>query len=194
MTRGLARLKSQNDSLSTRASDVSDPGDEDEEELEVLESALQELDEKPDIISEDDAKEILMTLIKNRFSTPPGKMGYKQVQHTKNQIKLDRGFRNTVSGGKGGGKKDIRYLKSITCCKACDGLGRWHKDAECPKGNGKGTSSSSFPVAGTKSAYMAMVEALGGEESENGKEIEDDDETQACEKLGLFTHLGRIAE
>ena len=160
----------------------------------MLESALQELDEKLEVISEDDAKEILMTLIKNRFSTPPSQMGYKQVQHTKNQIKLDRGFRKTVGGGKGGGKKDIRYLKSITRCKACDGLGHWHKDAECPKGNGKGTSSSSLSDTGTKSAYMAMVEALGGDGSENGTEVEDDDVMQACEKLGLFTHLARTSE
>ena len=42
-------------------------------------------------------------------------------------------------------KKRIEDLKRKTKCKACDQVGHWHKDPECPKGNNGPKNETSKP-------------------------------------------------
>ena len=164
---------------STRTPGGSDHGEDDEYDAEILEDALYELDaEVPEEITEDEAKEVLMTLIKNKYNPPVQGMRYNQVQRTKQNFKLSRGFNNAGRGsgksfGKGVGKKDVTYLKSITKCKGCGQKGHWHKDAVCPKRLG-GDGGEIV----TKNQFMALAEELPGDYSKS------DDIAAAMEKLG----------
>ena len=153
------------------------PYDSDQEDLEILVAAMQQLDDTdagttmPSIeepIEEEDAKEILMTLIRNKYQGPsPQNMKYHQVQGMKRDIKNARGF-NQIRGG----KKDIEYLKKVTKCKGCGMTGHWHKDPVCPKRGGSGTASTSSGSGSrdqpVKTNYMNIVE----EENSGGSEPE----------------------
>ena len=69
------------------------PGDvhSDDEDIELIEQALADLDgddvvSKASEVSEDGAKEILMTLIKQKIQKPMS-MSYRQVQQQKREVK-----------------------------------------------------------------------------------------------------------
>lgn len=102
--------------------------DMDDEETEILESALQELQEDGTFVSEGEAKEVLLTVMKNKFSHQPvNKMSYKQIQMTKNAVRKSRGFHMGSNSGPNAGqkisRKDISQLKSITKCCNCNEVG-----------------------------------------------------------------------
>eukprot|EP00435_Cladocopium_sp_Y103_P021732 s1406_g5.t1 len=84
------------ESVDEREDTVQDdlPHGQDEEDLDMIEHALAELDGDESLgeVTEDGAREILMTLIKNKVSKPQI-MSYKQVQQQKREIKNSRGFR-----------------------------------------------------------------------------------------------------
>ena len=114
------------------------PGDvhSDDEDIELIEQALADLDgddvvSKASEVSEDGAKEILMTLIKQKIQKPMS-MSYRQVQQQKRDVKTARGFRPVNSGGNYGSgvtmRRDLQQLKSVTRCKACGELGHWQKN------------------------------------------------------------------
>ena len=65
--------------------------------MEALESALRDLEDHgdEDQISEGDAKDILMTLIRQKVNRPVQQLSYKQVQNMKNELKTGRGFRTS---------------------------------------------------------------------------------------------------
>ena len=92
-----------------------------DEELEILENALHELDGEQEVLNEDEARDVLMNLIKQKVSGPIQHMSYKQVQNTKKNIQNVRGFHavNSHSGGKGrqDRTRDLSHLKSITKCR-----------------------------------------------------------------------------
>lgn len=132
---------------------LGEPGME-PDELETLEGALRELEEGPEDepISEMEAKEILMTLIRQKVSKPVQNYTYKQVQNMKQDLRNGRGFRGpNMTGGNQNMRKDIQHLKSITTCRNCGKPGHWHR--ECPlKSAPKGSSSSAGGQASVHSS------------------------------------------
>ena len=155
---------------SKRKSDGSDRGEDadaaDDSDTEILEAALGELDAKvPEEITEDEAREVLMTLVRNKYRQGPA----KQQRRAHNSSHAGKGKRF----GKGIGKKEVAYLKSFTKCKGCGQKGHWHKDAFCPK-QLCGDGGETF----TKNQSMALDEALHADDSDP------DDIAPAMEKLG----------
>ena len=61
-----------------------------------------------------DAKDILMTLIRQKVNRPVQNLSYKQVQSMKNDLKNGRGFRTPAGNQTSGTGKDLQHLKSIT--------------------------------------------------------------------------------
>lgn len=136
-----------------------DPVDEDEE-LSMLEEAVQELDldeSAASEISEESAKDILMTLIKQRVSGPSN-LNYKQVQQQKKEVRNARGFKPVVAAPQNHGhpmRRDLQHLKSITKCKACGQVGHWHK--ECPTKN-RSTSSNPSSSGTVSHGWWSLVQ------------------------------------
>ena len=116
----------------------------DDDEVDLLESALRDLEDQGDEeqISESDAKDILMTLIRQKVNRPVQNLSYKQVQNMKNDLKNGRGFRTPATSQSIGARKDLQHLKSITKCRACGMTGHWHR--ECPNKQ-RSSSSSNVP-------------------------------------------------
>ena len=116
-----------------------------EEEREILETALQDLADdsvsaaadEQEVITEEEAKEVLMSLIKSKYAENVPVHSTRQVQQARMNLRNSRGF-GDKGQRKGQGKKDITYLKKITKCNGCGQVGHWHKDAICPKRGGKG--------------------------------------------------------
>ena len=148
------------------------PGDvhSEDEDIELIEQALADLDgddvvSKASEVSEDGAKEILMTLIKQKIQKPMS-MSYRQVQQQKRDVKTARGFRPVNSGGNYGSgvtmRRDLQQLKSVTRCKACGELGHWHK--ECPqKQNNQSkipNSSSGAASASASHGWWSLVQPI----------------------------------
>ena len=115
------------------------------EEREILETALQDLADdsvsaaadEQEVITEEEAKEVLMSLIKSKYAENVPVHSTRQVQQARMNLRNSRGF-GDKGQRKGQGKKDITYLKKITKCNGCGQVGHWHKDAICPKRGGKG--------------------------------------------------------
>lgn len=104
-----------------------------DDEIDVLEQALADLDgeETAPAVTEDDAREIMMTLIKQKV-TRPTNMSYRQVQQQKREVRNARGYKPVVSNSGGTGmRRDLQQLKAVTKCKNCGEIGHWHR--ECPK-------------------------------------------------------------
>ena len=135
---------------------------EDDEDLSILEQALGELegDVLPsEEVTEDSAKEILMSLIKQKISRPV-QMSYRQVQQKKAEVRNSRGFRPVNMGAT---RRDVEALKAVTRCRNCNELGHWHR--ECPKKQDRGTrsasSSASGPAAGSNAqSWWSLVEPI----------------------------------
>ena len=140
-----------------------DSTEHDDEELTVLEQALHELGDEnmsqaSDEVTEESAKEILMSLIKQHISRPT-QMSYKQVQQKKAEVRNSRGFRPVQVGGTT--RRDVQALKAVTRCKNCNQLGHWHR--ECPqKSTGQiNSSSASSGSHGTpQSSWWSLVESM----------------------------------
>lgn len=141
------------------------------DELDALENALVDLENPEDEhISENDAKEILMTLIRQRVQKPVQNLNYRQVQNIKQDLRTGRGFRAPNASGGPTMKKDITHLKSITQCRNCGRTGHWHR--ECPLKNqsrntggsqtGQGSTLSSGPTDQDPSvkAWFSLAESM----------------------------------
>lgn len=148
----------------------------DEDEVEALEGAIRELDEEPEeLLSENDAKDILMTLIRQKVNRPVQQFSYRQVQSMKNDIKNGRGFRGPNSNHNPGMKKDIQHLKSITKCRNCGMTGHWHR--ECPhpnkavgkNGSSNAASSQSSNREGdnTSKAWWSLAASMDQEQTDH---------------------------
>lgn len=111
-------------------------GHSQDDEMDAIEQAIADLEDESEEphaeLSEDGAREVLMTLIKQQINKP-NNMSYKQVQQQKKDVRNSRGYRSfpNASGSAGPMRRDLQHLKSITRCKNCGELGHWHK--ECPK-------------------------------------------------------------
>ena len=132
------------------------PGQEEEEELHLVETALDELqgwnsenpgadgeDEEELALEEHETAEILSTMLAQKKKT------FSQSVQLKKAKELARGYgdwrskgsgSSTTGSSKGKGKKGmtVEELKSITRCAKCKKMGHWHR--ECPefaKGKGK---------------------------------------------------------
>ena len=150
--------------------DLADDGTQDpspepegpDDELEVLEGALQDLDDDIDPINEDEAKDVLMNLIKQKVTGPVHSMSYRQVQNVKRDIQNARGFRAVQGNQQQRGrpdrpKADLGYLKSITRCKNCNMVGHWHR--ECPhKKSSPNDSTGSAPAQ--KQGWWTLCETF----------------------------------
>ena len=124
-----------------------------DEEMDILESALRDLGDDTgddERISEVDAKEILMTLVKQKMPRSVQNFSYKQVQNMKNDLKNSRGFRTPYVQPVAGMKKDIQHLKSITQCRNCGMTGHWHK--ECPQKAARSSSGNSSASGANQSS------------------------------------------
>ena len=117
-----------------------------DQELETMEAYLADLQEPTDldeseILDEGEAAEILATMIQAKKKT-----SYTQAIQRKKEKELSRGYGTKGNApprawqGQIKGKVTIEELKRRTRCKACDQVGHWHKDPECPK---RKSSSSS---------------------------------------------------
>ena len=103
--------------------------------------------------TEEGAKEILMTLIKQKINKPVS-MSYRQVQQQKREVKNARGYRPVIGGSSGSGvtmRRDLQHLKSVTRCKSWGELGYWQK--ECPQ---KGSNPSKI-LSGSSGATSASA-------------------------------------
>ncbi|CAK9044047.1 CCHC-type domain-containing protein [Durusdinium trenchii] len=85
-----------------------------DDEFHVIEDALQDLDsEDPTaVITEDEAKDVLMTLIRQKIARP-AQYSYRQVQQTKQDLRNSRGFRsvNTGSEGRHQGSRTLQMIQ-----------------------------------------------------------------------------------
>lgn len=131
----------------------------------MLEQALHELEIDEQMInevSEEGAKEILMTLVKQKIHKP-GNMSYRQVQQQKRDVRNSRGYR-PVGGAGGAGqtmRRDLQHLKSVTKCKACGEVGHWHR--ECPNKSKmqsmSSTSTGQSNSASTNHSWWSIVQS-----------------------------------
>ena len=144
-----------------------------DDEFHVIEDALQDLDsEDPTaVITEDEAKDVLMTLIRQKIARP-AQYSYRQVQQTKQDLRNSRGFRSVNTGSEGrhqGGivRRDIQQLKQITKCRNCGAVGHWHKECPHPKTS---NASSSVGTQGPstknepRQGWWSLVEAVEHEQ------------------------------
>ena len=137
---------------------------QDEDDMDLIEQALADLDTEEtaaDEITEDGAREILMTLIKQKISKPIN-MSYRQVQQQKKEVRNSRGYRpiNVQNNGSSGMRRDLQQLKSVTRCKSCGELGHWHK--ECPRKNvnTSSTGSAAGSNASSQHSWWSIVQSV----------------------------------
>ena len=131
-----------------------------DEDLDLIEQALADLDEddsgKAQEVTEDRAREILMTLIKQKVDKPVT-MSYRQVQQQKREVRNARGFRPAAGGNNNSAvtmRRDLQQLKSVTRCKACGELGHWHR--ECP--SKIPASSTGATASGASHSWWSLVQ------------------------------------
>ena len=142
--------------------DSNPEGDGADEELEALEGALQDLEDETDPLNEDEAKDVLMNLIKQKVTGPVQNMSYRQVQSVKRDIQNARGFRSVQPGQNHRNrpdrpKADIGYLKSITRCKNCNMVGHWHR--ECPHKK-VGSTDNPSPPHNQKQGWWTLCDTI----------------------------------
>lgn len=142
-----------------------------DDDMEPFEQALQELepdDEGMPEVSEEGAKEILMTLIKQKISRPQN-MQYKQMIQQKKDVRNSRGYR-PVGGNSSANapsltmRRDLQQLKAVTKCKSCGLVGHWHR--ECPNKHRSVSQASSSVAAhdnaktnsGTSHSWWSVVQ------------------------------------
>eukprot|EP00435_Cladocopium_sp_Y103_P069743 s367_g33.t2 len=137
----------------------------DDDDMDLTEQALADLDSEDtaaDEITEDGAREILMTLIKQKISKPIN-MSYRQVQQQKKEVRNSRGYRpinvHQNSGGSGM-RRDLQQLKAVTRCKSCGELGHWHR--ECPQKNASksSTGSAAGSNASSNHSWWSIVQPI----------------------------------
>eukprot|EP00435_Cladocopium_sp_Y103_P033633 s58_g8.t1 len=167
------------DPIDENVHDVPIDGPSDGADLDLIEQALADLDggddaSKASEVTEDGAREILMTLIKQRVNRPVN-MSYRNVQQQKREVKNARGYRPVISSSNSSGhggtmRRDLQQLKSVTRCKACGELGHWHK--ECPQKLSNASNASKIPAssAGAASAsashgWWSLVQSVDDHET-----------------------------
>ena len=137
------------------------PDAESESDYEVLLAAASDLGveaQSEDYFDEDEAKEILATMVKdhNRYGSG-GKRSFSMVNKMKKTKELSREYGSGRSGLKPGTYRvSISELKRRTRCSVCNQTGHWHKDKECP-GPQKGKPSGG---AAKEIQYLESDEAL----------------------------------
>ena len=140
----------------------------DDDDIDLIEQALADLDgddtSKTAEVTEDGAREILMTLIKQKVNKPVS-MTYKQVQQQKREVRNARGYRPVVGAnnqGLGTMRRDLQQLKSVTRCKSCGEVGHWHR--ECPQKNANSgkipASSTGGNTSGTAHGWWSLVQSV----------------------------------
>ena len=140
----------------------------DDDDIDLIEQAIADLDgddtSKTAEVTEDGAREILMTLIKQKVNKPVS-MTYKQVQQQKREVRNTRGYRPVVGAnnqGLGTMRRDLQQLKSVTRCKSCGEVGHWHR--ECPQKNANGgkipASSTGGNTSGTAHGWWSLVQSV----------------------------------
>lgn len=151
--------------LAEDAPDAGLEGEPHDDELEALEGALQDLDDELDPINEDEAKDVLMNLIKQKVTGPVQSMSYRQVQNTKRDIQNARGFRAVQNNQSQRGrpdkpKADLGYLKSITRCENCNMVGHWHR--ECPQKR-VGSAENAASTVPQKQGWFTLRDTINEE-------------------------------
>ena len=146
-----------------------------DDDIDAIEQALAELDgeDSQQSVTEDDAKEILMTLIKQKI-TKPTTMSYKQVQQQKREVKNARGYRPIVSNSSGSGmRRDLQQLKAVTKCKNCGEMGHWHR--ECPhkkvQGVNQGQNTNASASQSSNHSWWSLVQPVGSCDSHPSEEV-----------------------
>ena len=139
-----------------------------DDDMDLIEQALADLDTEEtaaDEITEEGAREILMTLIKQKINKPVN-MSYRQVQQQKKEVRNSRGYRpiNVANQAGSGMRRDLQQLKAVTRCKSCGELGHWHK--ECPKKqvSASSTGSAAGSNASTNHSWWSIVQPIDEEE------------------------------
>eukprot|EP00435_Cladocopium_sp_Y103_P073835 s52_g45.t1 len=138
----------------------------DDDDVELIEQTLADLDAEEaaaDEITEEGAREILMTLIKQKISKPVN-MSYRQVQQQKKEVRNSRGYRpinvQNQNHGSSGMRRDLQQLKAVTRCKSCGELGHWHR--ECPRKNmsTSSTGSAAGSNASSNHSWWSIVQPI----------------------------------
>eukprot|EP00435_Cladocopium_sp_Y103_P039931 s1305_g10.t1 len=139
----------------------------DDDDMDLIEQALADLDTEDtaaDEVTEEGAREILMTLIKQKISKPTN-MSYRQVQQSKKEVRNSRGYRPVTVNSTGGGmRRDLQQLKSVTRCKSCGELGHWHRECPHKKVNNPATGSAAGSSANTNHSWWSIVESVDAAE------------------------------
>ena len=136
----------------------------DDDDMDLIEQALAELDADEsavDEVTEEGAREILKTMIKQKISKPTN-MSYRQVQQQKKEVRNSRGYRpiNVQPSAGSGMRRDLQQLKAVTRSKNCGELGHWHR--ECPKKstNTSSTGSAAGSNASANHSWWSIVQPV----------------------------------
>ena len=147
-----------------------EPNDPHDDEIDVIEQALADLEgeDQSQSVTEDDAREILMTLIKQKI-TKPTTMSYRQVQQQKREVKNARGYRPVGSNSAGNGmRRDLQQLKAVTKCKNCGETGHWHR--ECPRKTASQSSNANQNASASQSSshsWWSLVQPVDAVDSQS---------------------------
>ena len=176
------------ESIGDETQDNHGEGQSDGDEIDLIEQAIADLDgedaAKETEVTEEGAREILMTLIKQKVNKPVT-MSYRQVQQQKRAVKNAGGYRPVIGGnGSQGGtmRRDLQQLKSVTRCKNCGELGHWHK--ECPQKNqshGKIPQGSQGAASASAShSWWSLVQPVSDTNASDA--ADPSDALQACQE------------
>eukprot|EP00435_Cladocopium_sp_Y103_P028466 s235_g7.t1 len=137
---------------------------DDDDDMELIEQALAELDadeHAADEVTEEGAREILMTLIKQKIQKPVN-MSYRQLQQQKKEVRNSRGYRpvNVQNNVGGGMRRDLQQLKAVTRCKSCGELGHWHRECPSKKNHTPSAGSATGSHASTNHSWWSIVQPM----------------------------------
>ena len=171
-------------------------GEEHDEEHEIADE-----DGEEELLEEHEAAEVLNTMLHSRKKT------FMQSMKVKKAKELARGYGNwrkkdfdnrangssssrtvmSTTGRLQGGnyRMSIEELKKVSKCKACNQVGHWHKDPQCPKNNNKTKEAhymENLQDETEEAIFCGNLMVDGQETDENYHLVKDDMRTEAADR------------